>query len=239
MHTFLFEEGLWTVKGEYVDEAGGRAALEGETRVTHRPGTWLNEGRMRIVRDGTPVDIENRYRIVPFADGADFTSWESDHPALGRLRGHFIVVGNAILSSCATADRLYAGTEFLLQETPGRYLNRGAMFSPRGQDFLVVGDPDEKGLRALSESGAAKTVESLKKIRLSATMLEIGFKSENLGEVIHCQVELEQLVEKLRAEHGDLVTPEQCEAVRESLEGFVALIDQAFEKISGGGPGKR
>lgn len=92
----------------------------------------------------------------------------------------------------------------------------------------------------MSESGAAKTVESLKKIRLSATMLEIGFKSDNLGEVIHCQVELEQLVEKLRAEHGDLVTPEQCEAVRESLEGFVALIDQVFEKISGGGgPGKR
>lgn len=133
MHTFLFEEGLWAAKGEYVDEAGDRSALEGETRVTHRPGTWLNEGRMRIVRDGTQVDIENRYRIVPFADGADFTSWESDNPALGRLRGHFIVVGNAILSSCATADRLYTGTEFLLQEAPGRYLNRGAMFSPEGR----------------------------------------------------------------------------------------------------------
>ena len=133
MHTFLFEEGLWTVKGEYVDEAGGRAALEGETRVTHRPGTWLNEGRMRIVRDGTPVDIENRYRITPFADETGFTRWESDNPALGKLSGHFIVVGNAILSSCTTADRCYTGTEFLLQEAPDRYINRGAMFSPNGR----------------------------------------------------------------------------------------------------------
>lgn len=77
-----------------------------------------------------------------------------------------------------------------------------------------------------------KTIEALKKIRLSATMLEMGFKSENLSEVIQCQVELEHLAAQLQAEHGDLVTPEQCEAARESLEGFVALVDQAFERIS-------
>ena len=107
----------------------------------------------------------------------------------------------------------------------------------------MVGDPDEKGLTTVSESGELQTIESLKKIRLSATMLEIGFKSENLGEVIHCQIELEQLAEKLRAEHGDLVTPEQCEAVKDNLEGFVALIDQVFERVSGTGsdpgPGHR
>lgn len=105
----------------------------------------------------------------------------------------------------------------------------------------MVGDPDEKGLTTLCESDELQTIESLKKIRLSATMLEIGFKSDNLGEVIHCQIELEQLAEKLRAEHGDLVTLEQCEAVKDNLEGFVALIDQVFERICGSdpGPGRR
>ena len=140
MHTYLFEEGLWAARGEYVDEAMNRAALEGETRVAHRPGEWLNEGRMRIALDGGPVIIENRYRIVPFAAGADFTSWESHNPALGTLRGHFIVVGNAILSACASLDRRYNGMEFLLQETPDRYLNRGALFSPKGRisSWLVI-----------------------------------------------------------------------------------------------------
>jgi len=140
MHTYLFEEGLWAARGGYVDEAMNRAALEGETRVTHRPGEWLNEGRMRIALDGGPVIIENRYRIVPFAAGADFTSWESHNPALGTLRGHFIVVGNAILSACASLDRRYNGMEFLLQETPDRYLNRGALFSPEGRisSWLVI-----------------------------------------------------------------------------------------------------
>jgi hypothetical protein len=133
VHTFLYEEGLWVARGEYVDEAMNRAALEGETRVTHRPGQWLNEGLMRIALAGREAVIENRYRIVPFASGADFTSWESDNPALGTLRGHFVVVGNAILSSCTSADRRYTGTEFLLQEAPERYVNRGALFSAEGR----------------------------------------------------------------------------------------------------------
>ena len=77
-----------------------------------------------------------------------------------------------------------------------------------------------------------KTIESLKKIRLSASMLEVGFKSDNLGEVIQCQIELERLAAQLQAEHGDLVTPEQCEAAKDSLEGFVALVDRAFEKAA-------
>lgn len=96
----------------------------------------------------------------------------------------------------------------------------------------MVGDFDEKGLSEVSGPETEKTIEALKKIRLSATMLEIGFKSDNLGEVIHCQLELEQLAAKLQADHGDLVTPEQCEAAKDSLEGFVALIDQAFERVS-------
>lgn len=99
----------------------------------------------------------------------------------------------------------------------------------------MVRDFDEKGLKEVSESESAKTIEALKKIRLSATMLEIGFKSDNLGEVIHCQIELEHLAAKLQADHGDLVTPEQCEAAKDSLDRFVALIDQAFERVSGAG----
>lgn len=133
VHTFLFEEGLWAARGEYIDETGNRAALEGETQVTHRLGAWINEGRMRIEREGRTAIIENRYRIAPFAGGADFTNWETDHPALGTLRGHFIIVGNAILSSCTSADLRYTGTEFLLQEAPERYVNRGALFSGGGR----------------------------------------------------------------------------------------------------------
>jgi hypothetical protein len=85
---------------------------------------------------------------------------------------------------------------------------------------------------------------SLKKMRLSAMMLQVGFEGENLGEFIQCQVELEALAERLKAEHGDLVTPEQCEEAKASLVAFVALIDQAQEKLvipdgNSPGPSKR
>jgi hypothetical protein len=133
VHTFLFQEGLWTAKGVYYDESMNRASLEGETRITHHPDVWLNEGRMIIELDGKKVEIENRYRVIPFAAGSDFTAWESFNPALGTLRGHFIVIGDAILSSCASAESRYTGTEFLLRETADHYINRGTLFSKSGK----------------------------------------------------------------------------------------------------------
>ena len=133
MHTFLFQEGLWTAKGEYYDEAMNRACLEGETRVTHHPDVWLHESRMIIEMNGKKIEIENLYRVTPFASGSDFTTWESFNPALGMLRGYFIVIGNAILSSCTSVDTRYTGTEFLMQEAEDRYINRGTLFSATGK----------------------------------------------------------------------------------------------------------
>ncbi len=75
-------------------------------------------------------------------------------------------------------------------------------------------------------------LESLKKMRLSATMLQVGFAGENLSEFIQCQVELDALAERLQAEHGDLVTAQQCEEAKGSLDAFVALIDQAQERLN-------
>ena len=133
MHTFLFQEGLWAAKGEYVDEAMNRGSLEGETKVIHGPDVWLNEGRMTLRMGGKTVEIENLYRIVPFAEGSDFTSWESVNPSLGTLRGNYIIIGEAILSSCTSTDVRYTGAEFLLQESEDRYINRGTLFSSSGK----------------------------------------------------------------------------------------------------------
>ncbi len=133
MHTFLFEEGLWTAKGAYYDETMSPASLMGEMRIIHRPDAWLNEGRMILERDGKKIAVENRYQVIPLAAGSDFTAWESVNPTLGILRGHFTVVGNAILSSCTSADSRYRGMEFFLQESVDQYINRGTLFSSSGK----------------------------------------------------------------------------------------------------------
>ena len=76
-----------------------------------------------------------------------------------------------------------------------------------------------------------RKTEALRKIRLSALMLEVGFKSENLGEIIQCQIELDGLADRLQAQHGDLVSTEQCEQARRSLEAFVALLDMTLQRL--------
>jgi len=80
-----------------------------------------------------------------------------------------------------------------------------------------------------------RKAEALRTIRLSALMLEVGFKSDNLGEVIQCQIELDGLASRLEAEHADLVTTEQCDEARQSLEAFVTLLDMTLQKLSSEG----
>jgi hypothetical protein len=89
-----------------------------------------------------------------------------------------------------------------------------------------------------------KRLESLKRMRLSAMMLQVGFTGENLSEFIQCQAELEALAERLQAEHEDFVTPQQCDEAKGSMDAFVTLIDQAQEKLTrlgnnSPGPAKR
>ncbi len=75
-----------------------------------------------------------------------------------------------------------------------------------------------------------EVLESLKKIRLSAAMLEVGFGMDNISEIVQCQIELDALAARLQAEHGDLVTSSECDQAKGSLNAFVALVDEAMEK---------
>jgi hypothetical protein len=73
-------------------------------------------------------------------------------------------------------------------------------------------------------------IEFLKKIRLQAVMLQVGFKSENIGEIILCEGELESLADRLLTEHGDLVAQEEWEPAKSSLETFITLVERAIER---------
>ena len=47
----------------------------------------------------------NRYEIEPLTPGARSTHWNSINPAIGALRGRFVLSGDAILSNYAQPDR--------------------------------------------------------------------------------------------------------------------------------------
>ena len=77
---------------------------------------------------GDPARIQhNRYEIEPFFHGARSTHWTSTNPAIGALRGRFVLSGDAILTSYASPTGRYRGFECIQQRDPRRYSVRGTL----------------------------------------------------------------------------------------------------------------
>lgn len=53
--------------------------------------------------------------IDPMPDHKDFTHWTSENPALGKLIGKFMVIGDTILSSYTSENGLYPGPKAYLK----------------------------------------------------------------------------------------------------------------------------
>lgn len=126
-HTFLLAPGLWRAEGEVTDALGSLTAIEGEVAIRHYPDKWIYEAALRTLV-AQPVEQRTLYEIQPLASGNFATSWSSTSATLGTLRGRFIVVGDAILSSYASATGRYRGQDTLLQRSARRYSARGALF---------------------------------------------------------------------------------------------------------------
>ncbi|MBF0529013.1 MAG: hypothetical protein HQK55_07045 [Deltaproteobacteria bacterium] len=126
-HTFLFDPCLWETDGVYYDANGQRLLCEGRTVITHQPDSWTNEGTLRLMTD-PPLELHNRYDIVPFAPGLDMTTWTSFNPEIEILHGRFIIVEDAIISPWKSTSGEFWGTEFLVQVSETEYRGRGCAF---------------------------------------------------------------------------------------------------------------
>jgi hypothetical protein len=77
---------------------------------------------------GDPTRVQhNRYEIEPFSPLARSTHWTSTNPAIGALRGRFILSGDAILSSYSSPTGRYRGFECIQSRDERRYTVRGAL----------------------------------------------------------------------------------------------------------------
>ncbi len=125
-HTYIFSEGSWVAHGTYFGMDGKPVPLEGISRIIHSATLWRNDSTMKILQP-SPVEYLNVYEIQPFHD-KDWTTWRSHHPALGYLKGKFMVVGECILSGYSSENGLYSGTETLIQISPSQYRSWGMSF---------------------------------------------------------------------------------------------------------------
>jgi len=120
------KEGAWRAEGEYRDASGRAAPVAGETTIRHEEKRWLFEGVLRVKGD-RPALHHNRYEIEPFSPGARSTHWSSTNPAIGALRGRFVLSGDAILSFYSSPTGKYRGFECIQQRDAGRYSARGTL----------------------------------------------------------------------------------------------------------------
>lgn len=123
-HSFLFQPGLWLASGRFSDGAGRELEARGSAEIRHEARCWLNIGRLEVEGDPALV-FENRYEIEPPASMAEPVPWVADNPALGRLRGRFVVVEEAILSAFASDDGTFGGSETMIRMDTGTYENMG------------------------------------------------------------------------------------------------------------------
>lgn len=100
--------------------------MSGETTIRHEDKRWLFEGVLRVKGD-RPALHHNRYEIEPFSPGARSTHWSSNNPAIGALRGRFVLAGDAILSFYSSPTGKYRGYECIQQRGNGTYSVRGVM----------------------------------------------------------------------------------------------------------------
>jgi hypothetical protein len=81
---------------------------------------------LRLRGDPTRV-THNRYEIEPFAEGGRSTHWVSTNPAIGALRGRFVLAGDSILSFYSSPTGRYRAFECLMRENERAYSARGSL----------------------------------------------------------------------------------------------------------------
>jgi len=109
-----------------MDDQGRYHPVEGETKITHTEGLWINDSCMTLQGDNT-VEYKTRYEIVPMERGQELTSWISENPALGKMMGKFIIVDDSIISIFTSENGALQGTECLRLIDDDLYSNRGCL----------------------------------------------------------------------------------------------------------------
>ncbi len=123
-HTLFVREGRWQISGSIIDVAGNPNIAVGLAVVTHSGELWILEEQVN--------ELQNRYTILPLANGASATSFNGVNGVMGELRGAFAFFDDVILLTYTSEDGAFHGIESLRMLDAGRYETRGALFRDGG-----------------------------------------------------------------------------------------------------------
>lgn len=121
-HNWLFSPGVWEAKGTFWDGGVTERHGGGRSISRHLDDRW--EIAIEVECEADPLHvIENTYVIPsPPEPGATVIEWYSENAVIGRLDGVYAVIGEAIVSQFASADRRHRGSETIARS--GRPVSR-------------------------------------------------------------------------------------------------------------------
>jgi hypothetical protein len=117
-------EGRWELSGSTVDVAGNPNIAIGFVAVTRSGELWIIDEQVN--------ELQNRYTMLPLADGLTATAFNGVNGVMGELAGSFVFFDDTILCTYASADGHYVGCETSRMIDSSHYETRGALFRDGG-----------------------------------------------------------------------------------------------------------
>jgi hypothetical protein len=113
--------------GHFYDQEENRHVAKGELLVTHKPGLWVMESRIRISGQDNR-EFLSRYDIDPLPPKVAYTEWKSLVGGPEPIYGLFILVEDTVMMPWQSKSGAYWGQEIMGWRSPDEYLGRGFAF---------------------------------------------------------------------------------------------------------------
>ena len=126
-HTYLFEPGLWDVRGVYRDGNNIPHNQEGQLLVSHTPELWTVDSQLRISGEDQR-DFITRYELSPFPADRQHQEWKSLSSGPEPIYGLFVICEETLMIPWQSQTGQYWGQEALIMKSPVSYLSRGFAF---------------------------------------------------------------------------------------------------------------
>jgi len=123
-HPFLARPGVWRAEGTFFEKGETARPARGRTTVRHHPDRWTIDGEMEVL-EPKPERFANTYVLSPPEEHATVLPWHAQNPAVGNMKGRFILVAESILSTAKAERSGVWATETMVRVDDDHYEARG------------------------------------------------------------------------------------------------------------------
>lgn len=126
-HTFLFKNAVWEAVGLFSDKEGHQFSVEGISKIERKSNVWLNDVMLKV-QNGQSHEVFSFYEITPFEEADRYTTFLSQTPDLGKIKGQLLICDNDIFISFVSEDGKYSGVDHMVRVDEHHYSTNGFIY---------------------------------------------------------------------------------------------------------------